>query len=345
VAEAPIRITLVRHGQSEANRVQRWQGQGDSPLSELGFEQARRVGERLRGLRFDRVISSDLSRAKETARATGHVFEELVEWREFDVGRWEGLTREEVEERFPEELSRLKSGEDIPLGGGERYSDFSARIDAALSRLVRELAPGTDVLIVCHGGVISTLLAGQLGLRKRGRWPFARVSNTSITELELNRERVALRVYNDTAHLSDMSRWPLTEDVTGCVALVADDAAVGLGEFSERYDARESGGHAHASLSRLSQAVLGPAGAVSGREAAELVGATVLELAEAHAEERVALALTAPFIHAFATDALWLDGSSGVELSPPSPSALCHVAPFNGRPLVLDYAVSPVRER
>ena len=70
MSEAPIRMTLVRHGQSEANLVQRWQGQGDSPLSALGKEQASRLGQRLARRRYTHVVSSDLQRARDTALAT-----------------------------------------------------------------------------------------------------------------------------------------------------------------------------------------------------------------------------------------------------------------------------------
>jgi probable phosphoglycerate mutase len=183
VSQAGIRITFVRHGESVSNRAQRWQGQGDSELSELGRSQAQALGRRIGGRRFDRIIASDLTRAVDTARATGLPFERDRSFREFDVGRWEGLTREEVEAQFPEEIERLKQGEDIPLGGGESYAAFSERIDGALARLRAQLEPGQHALVVCHGGVIGTAIAGLMGLRGSGRWPLSRVTNTAISEV------------------------------------------------------------------------------------------------------------------------------------------------------------------
>ena len=112
-----------------SNLAQRWQGQGDSPLSELGRQQAGLLGQRLASQPFTRAIASDLTRAVETARATGHAFEQDPLFREFDVGVWEGLTRDEVMERYPDEMEQLKRGEDIPLGGGESYARFAQRID------------------------------------------------------------------------------------------------------------------------------------------------------------------------------------------------------------------------
>ena len=181
----PVRITFVRHGESVSNQAQRWQGQGDSPLSALGRRQAEALGKRLAGRHFDRVIASDLSRASDTARAVGLPFEQDRTFREFDVGCWEGLTKEEVEERYPEEIERLKAGEDLPLGGGESFAAFSTRVDEALSRVRASVAPGEHVLIVCHGGVIGAALSVLLGLRGGRRFPLARVSNTSISEVLL----------------------------------------------------------------------------------------------------------------------------------------------------------------
>ena len=161
-------------------------------------------------------MSSDLSRAVDTARATGFDFEQLQEFREFDVGRWEGLTREEVEAQYPEEMERLKQGEDIPLGGGESFGVFAKRIDAALARLCERLSPGQSALVVCHGGVIGTALSGLLGLRALRRFPLARVSNTGISEVILQPQaegarRAELRVFNDARHMTGLNPWPPVE--------------------------------------------------------------------------------------------------------------------------------------
>ena len=94
-----VRLVLVRHAESEANIGGRWQGQGDSPLSERGKSQARALAERIArvGLQPDLVVCSDLRRASETARAAfGDAVEVDPLWREIDVGQWEGKTRAEV---------------------------------------------------------------------------------------------------------------------------------------------------------------------------------------------------------------------------------------------------------
>ena len=334
--DSAIRITLVRHGESMANRVQRWQGQGDSPLSDLGREQAAHAGKRLGAMRFDRVISSDLSRARETARASGHAFETFPEWREFDVGVWEGLTREEVNERFPDEMERLKAGEDIPMGGGESYRTFSERIDRAFARLRGELAPGSHALIVCHGGVIGTLIAGLLGLRGKSRWPLGRASNTSLSQVVVDGDHAELCVYNDASHLWPSSSWPHREEDAACVALVADaDAEAAQGQFAARYEGRASGAARHPAFERLAAR-----NALDVSRQLELAGLALSELRAQHVGQRVAVALEGALIRALVEDTLWLDGDRQGALRPPPLGSISHVALTDGRPALLDYAAT-----
>ncbi|HEX6240155.1 MAG TPA: histidine phosphatase family protein, partial [Polyangiales bacterium] len=330
MSEEPIRITLVRHGQSEANLVQRWQGQGDSPLSALGKQQAERLGTRLARRSYTRVVASDLQRAADTARATGFSFSQERALREFDVGAWEGLTREEVEARFPDDIERLKRGEDVPLGGGESYSVFSARVDEAFARLREPLAPGDQLLVVCHGGVIATYLSGLLGLRGARDWSLARVANTSLTELSFSAHGTLLHVFNDTLHLAELDSWPPYSDAPGTVCLVCDalpEAA--LGPFAAHYDVAP----------QLS--ALGPA--PDAQAYAVLLADTVNQLHTRHPEQRVSLAAHGASIHAWAEATLLrgvaLARDAGAMLAPPPQGSISHVGRWNERLLLLDYAV------
>ena len=180
---APIELTLVRHGESTFNVTGQWQGQGDAPLSPLGEQQALRVGARLARETFDRVVSSDLQRAHRTALATGHPVETREEWREIDVGRWEGLTRAEVAQRYPDEVDGAMRGDDVKIGGAESWSDLSARVERAMLTLLREVEPGARVCVVAHDGVIASLVSGVLGLREHRPRPIGRISNTAISRL------------------------------------------------------------------------------------------------------------------------------------------------------------------
>ena len=204
-----MEITFVRHAESESNVTGRWQGQGDSRLSDSGEQQARALGKRLAGEHFDLVLCSDLSRCCETGAALGFPLETAVAWREIDVGRWEGLTRAEVAEKFPEEVARLSDGAlDVPVGGGESWLDLYRRVDAAMDELRARLEPGKRALVVTHGGVIHSLVAGLLHLRDSRPRPIGRIGNTALTTLRFGDDGATTLVrYNDSGHLGPIGQW------------------------------------------------------------------------------------------------------------------------------------------
>ncbi|MCA9578815.1 MAG: histidine phosphatase family protein [Myxococcales bacterium] len=228
---APIELTLVRHGESTFNVTGQWQGQGDAPLSPLGEQQALRVGARLARETFDRVVSSDLQRAHRTALATGHPVETREEWREIDVGRWEGLTRAEVAQRYPDEVDGAMRGDDVKIGGAESWSDLSARVERAMLTLLREVEPGARVCVVAHGGVIASLVSGVLGLREHRPRPIGRISNTAISRLAVQLDptgqalaHARLLAFNDASHAFGVPAWAseMYEAGQRLVTLLAD---------------------------------------------------------------------------------------------------------------------------
>lgn len=200
-----MEIVLLRHGESEANVAGRWQGQGDTPLSPAGRRQAELVAERLAGWRFDRVISSDLGRARATAAALGRPAEVDSRWREIDIGAWEGLTRQQVAEGFPEEIEALREGRDLPLGGGETLAGFRSRVEEAFRALVEELDEGERALVVTHGGVVASVAGAVLGLEDRR--VLGRLTNTSLTMVSGPPDRLQLGFYNDAGHLGALTGW------------------------------------------------------------------------------------------------------------------------------------------
>jgi broad specificity phosphatase PhoE len=149
-------ILLVRHGETDWNREGRFQGHADPPLNELGRQQARQLAEQLAPMPIDAVYSSDLKRARETAEivAARKGLTVTVErgLREIDVGSWSGLTRAEIEERFPGARHH----------DGETREAHLARIVAAAERIARD-HPGERVLIVSHGGSLRALRGHALG--------------------------------------------------------------------------------------------------------------------------------------------------------------------------------------
>ncbi|MFH1330851.1 MAG: histidine phosphatase family protein [Actinomycetota bacterium] len=195
-------IWLVRHGETTANAAGVWQGHGSVGLSERGREQAGVLGERIARTPFDVVVASDLERARATAGGVGLEAAPDPAWREMDIGRWEGLTREEVVARYGEELRALAAGREVAAGGGETWGGFCARVDAALATLAGRLRPGERGLVVTHGGVIHALISGLLRFRGRGRpWPVEHGGNTAVTVLVGTGAELRVRTLNDDGHL------------------------------------------------------------------------------------------------------------------------------------------------
>ena len=158
-------LLLVRHAQSEWNAVGRWQGHANPPLSPLGRVQARKLARRLErelaGQRVDRILCSDLERAHETARVLAHSLgltpEPDIRLREIDVGKWSGLTREEIATRAPETLTRFETNDvDVRPGGGETRRELQARARSCVTEIVRA-APGERIVLVTHLGFLRAL--------------------------------------------------------------------------------------------------------------------------------------------------------------------------------------------
>ena len=173
------RLLLLRHGESEWNALGRWQGWADPPLSPEGEDQAREAGRLLAGTGFGAAVSSDLQRARRTAELAGAALglgPVQVEpgLREYDVGEWSGLTRAEIETRWPGALDEWRQGRLVAMPGGETRSAFEARIAETMARLADRF-PGGTVLVITHGGVISTLERALGAAQRRlahlgGRW-------------------------------------------------------------------------------------------------------------------------------------------------------------------------------
>jgi broad specificity phosphatase PhoE len=187
-----IRLLVVRHGESTWNAQSRWQGQADPPLSALGERQAEEAAERLAEIEsITAVWTSDLARARRTAELIASRLDiegvrEEPRLRERDVGSWSGLTRAEIEERWPGYLAARRAPPDF-----EGDTELLARTLAGLSAAVDGSGAG-DVLVVTHGGVVRTIERSLGATPDRlpnlgGRWLLA----TTPTELALG-ERVVL---------------------------------------------------------------------------------------------------------------------------------------------------------
>ena len=182
-------IYLARHGESDWNAANRFQGLSDRPLTARGRRQAEALAAELATVPALSVIySSPLRRALETAAVVGDrigldtvAVEDL---REVDVGAWTGLTRFEAQARFPDAFRRWLDG-DEGWEDGESYADMASRVLAAIHQIA-EAHPEDELLVVSHGGPLRVIQAAAVGMgvhdyRKLHRVePNARLSRVAV---------------------------------------------------------------------------------------------------------------------------------------------------------------------
>jgi broad specificity phosphatase PhoE len=201
-----MRILLARHGETPWNAEGRYQGQEDIPLSPVGEEQARRLGERLRGVRIDRAVSSPLSRARRTAElALGGARAAMLATdpglMEIAHGTWEGMLASEIRERDPERLRAWREAPDtVDMPGGESIHQVFDRAWAAFARACEGLGPEDTLLVVAHDAVNRVLLCHVLGIPFSRLWTF-RQAPTTLNLLEGPQvDRLEVVRLNDCAH-------------------------------------------------------------------------------------------------------------------------------------------------
>jgi probable phosphoglycerate mutase len=153
------RLIIVRHGESTWNAEERLQGQRDPPLSDRGREQARALAQIVDGVPPERIVCSDLGRARQTAELMGlQPARYDARWREIDIGEWGGRTAAEIDAQG-EELTNWRGGP-RRAPDGEPWDAFAARVSRAADGLI---AAGGTWLVVSHGGCIRAVAAHLTG--------------------------------------------------------------------------------------------------------------------------------------------------------------------------------------
>jgi broad specificity phosphatase PhoE len=202
-------FVFLRHGESIGNAQARWQGQSDYALTERGRAQARALAERWKseGLKFNLIIASPLSRAKETAEIIASALDAKLEFDpillERHIGEMEGLTAEEVRKRpQPPYVTPYD-----PIGGeGEGDWALFLRAGQALHRLLRR--PAGSYLIVSHGGLLNQLMNAIIGIAPHvdPSGVRFRFENTAFARVIYYpyQHRWAIDALNDRAHLKSL---------------------------------------------------------------------------------------------------------------------------------------------
>ena len=189
-------VHLARHGESDWNAANRFQGHSDRPLTELGRRQAEALADELAATAtLTAVYSSPLRRALDTAALVGARLGltpiPVEGLREVDVGAWAGLSRTEVERQFPDGFRRWLEGGD-GWEGGETYAEMSARVLGTLLALAAA-HDAEEVLVVSHGGPIRAIQAAAAGMdvhayrRLQRVEPNARLSRVAVENGRISR--------------------------------------------------------------------------------------------------------------------------------------------------------------
>lgn len=186
-----VKFVIIRHGLSIYNKEQRYTGQANIPLDEVGVRQAKCAGEYiLKNYQIDAVYASDLDRAVETARPVAvalqlpiHTDEDL---REIHVGSWQDLKATEVKERWPKQLKDWREKTGVSRSGdndGESFAEVRERSVRVMKRIARE-NEGKTVLIATHGGFLRALCCEWMHIAPEDVNSIKGMTNASITIAE-----------------------------------------------------------------------------------------------------------------------------------------------------------------
>lgn len=162
------RIVLWRHGRTSWNSINRFQGQEDVPLDEVGKDQVRRAAQTLIGLKPTHIIASDLERARDTAQALADIAGLKIsldpDLRETFAGSWQGLTRNEIIERYPDDFAAWGGDSDMRPGGGETRLEVAERVTRGIAKGLELVPPGGTLIVASHGGALRAALGRLLAL-------------------------------------------------------------------------------------------------------------------------------------------------------------------------------------
>lgn len=196
-------IILIRHGETEWNKVRKYQGHMDIELNDWGRQQAGEAAKELANLDIDYFACSDLKRARETAEiiASFHNnnIKEFKELREMNFGEWEGKGFKEIKNDYPEDFQKwIEDPIKYSPPAGETLKEFQGRVLEGFNTILEN---GFDRnAIVTHGGVIMVFLATILEMPLINYRKFE-VANTGITRVNLYDNSYVLKEFNSQSHM------------------------------------------------------------------------------------------------------------------------------------------------
>jgi len=207
------KIILARHGETEWNVADVFRGQVDIDLSETGVKQAKLLAEYLSTSEIEAIYSSPLKRARKTAEIIARPHKLKVsadpDLTDFDFGQWQGLSHEEVKEKYGDLYTKwVTHPEQVSMPGGENLEDVAGRIIRFRNRIIAS-HHGT-ILIVGHRVVNKVMLCTMLELDNSHFWKI-RQDTCGISILTYQDEQFILTRHNDTSFLKPVVRAPLSD--------------------------------------------------------------------------------------------------------------------------------------
>jgi len=205
------RLILVRHGQTEWNRLGRYQGQSDIELNETGLKQTQQAAERLATEKINAIYCSDLMRARQTAEiiASKHnmagAIHESPLLREMNFGDYEGLTFDQMDPKFQlifsADPSWRSSGPNVRAPNGESIADLAARVKQFIQQILEHHRQEETILIAAHGGPLQVMICHFLDIGLEHWWQI-RLSGASVSIVETYPQGASIVLLNGTSHVS-----------------------------------------------------------------------------------------------------------------------------------------------
>ncbi|MDX8336334.1 histidine phosphatase family protein [Candidatus Cetobacterium colombiensis] len=202
-----LRIYFVRHGETVWNTLKIFQGRSNSPLTELGIEQAKKLSKYLENINFQKIYSSPQERALHTTKLIlGNRKMEITpieEFQEINMGNVEGIPREEFEKNYPIEYHNFwhNAVEYNPSAyAGESYDEILERVKVGLNKLISENTHG-NILVISHGVTLKAIfnIINQKGIDEFSKQPVPENTSTTIVEYDSNKFKIVK--FSDTEHL------------------------------------------------------------------------------------------------------------------------------------------------
>lgn len=205
-----MEIYFIRHGQTIWNKEKRFQGLKDSPLTDLGIEQAKKLGQKLKNIKFDKFYSTHLKRALDTANYIKgdrnqkiEIFDDFIE---ISMGDMEGVQQDDFRKLYPLQLEAFYHNQmdyDPRPYGGESFLDIRKRVEKGLKKFIELNKNYERVLMVSHGATLKVLFHYLKGKDMSELLNEEIPKNTSYTVVRYENDKFEIIDFSNTSHLSE----------------------------------------------------------------------------------------------------------------------------------------------